>query len=74
MRQFISEVFPDKNGILKLEEKDFPDLKNVIENTLKSKKLEKGRKEVKEECWCFENESAGKTVDYIIEKSKELKV
>ena len=52
----------------KLEEKDFPDLKNVIENTLKSKKLEKGRKEVKEECWCFENESAGKTVDYIIEK------
>ena len=58
----------------KLEEKDFPDLKNVIENTLKSKKLEKGRKEVKEECWCFENESAGKTVDYIIEKSKELKV
>ena len=58
----------------KLEEKDFPDLKNVIENTLKSKKLEKGRKEVKEECWCFENESAGKTVDYISEKSKELKV
>lgn len=58
----------------KLEEKDFPDLKNVIENTLKSKELEKGRKEVKEECWCFENESAGKTVDYIIEKSKELKV
>ena len=58
----------------KLEEKDFPDLKNVMENTLKSKKLEKGRKEVKEECWCFENESAGKTVDYIIEKSKELKV
>ena len=52
----------------KLEEKDFPDLKNVIENTLKSKKLEKGRKEVKEECWCFENESAGKTGDYIIEK------
>ena len=58
----------------KLEEKDFPDLKNVIENTLKSKKLEKGRKEVKEECWCFENDSAGKTVDYIIEKSKELTV
>ena len=50
------------------------EVKNVIENTLKSKELEKGRKEVKEECWCFENESAGKTVDYIIEKSKELKV
>ena len=30
MRQFISEVFPDKNGILKLEEKDFRYLKQVL--------------------------------------------
>ena len=30
MRQFISEVFPDKNGILKLEEKDFHYLKQVL--------------------------------------------
>ena len=57
---------------IKLEEQDFPNLKNVIETALKSRKFEKGRQEVKDECWRFEGESVKRTVDYIIAKSDEL--
>lgn len=52
-----------------LQEKDFDNLKTVIDNALNSPKLEKGRKEVSEEAWQYPGESAKRVVNYIVNKS-----
>ena len=53
---------------IKLEEKDFSNLKEIIDKALTSKELEQGRKEIKAECWNFEGESAKRTVDFLTKK------
>ena len=53
---------------IKLEEKDFSNMKEIIDKALSSKELELGRKEVKAECWNFEGESAVRTVDFLTGK------
>lgn len=57
---------------IKLEEKDLKNIKEIIDKAIKSKKLAIGRKEIKDECWNFEKESAKRTVDYLIEKKQSL--
>ena len=53
---------------IKLEEKDFSNMKEIIDKALSSKDIELGRKEVKAECWNFEGESAVRTVDFLTGK------
>lgn len=58
---------------VRLEEKDFDNLKTVIDGALTSKELEAGRKEVREEAWRYIGESAVRVVDYLTSKSLENK-
>lgn len=58
---------------IKLEEKDFSNMKEIIDKALSSKELEQGRNEVKSECWNFEGESAKRTVDFLTNKLNEQK-
>lgn len=58
---------------VRLEEKDFDNLKTVIDGALTSKELEAGRKEVREEAWRYTGESAVRVVDYLTSKSLENK-
>lgn len=50
---------------VKLEEKDFDKMKEVIDGALASKELAAGREEVKAEAWRYIGESAKRTVDYL---------
>lgn len=56
----------------KLDEKDFPNIKNLIDNIINDKSLVKNREIVREECWSNIGKSAKLTVDYLIEKNLEL--
>ena len=62
-----------KIGIM-LQEKDFDNLKNVIDSALNSSALEQGRKEIAEEAWKHTGESAMRVADYMINKKEELKL
>lgn len=62
-----------KIGIM-LQEKDFDNLKNVINSALNSSALEQGRKEIAEEAWKHTGESAMRVADYMISKKEELKL
>ena len=55
-----------------LEEKDFSNLKEVIDNTLNSEKLSLGREKVRSECYANVGESVINAVEYILNKEKEL--
>lgn len=58
---------------VRLEEKDFDNLKTVIDGALTSKELEAGRTEVRAEAWRYTGESAVRVVDYLTSKSLENK-
>ena len=55
-----------------LEEKDFSNLKEVIDNTLNSEKLSLGREKVRSECYANVGKSVINAVEYILNKEKEL--
>lgn len=55
-----------------LKESDFPNIKDVMDNLMKSKELRSSRTEVIAESWSNIGESAKLTVDYLINKQKEL--
>lgn len=57
---------------IKLEEKDFGDLKAIIEETINSSSLEKSRNKVKEMCWANIGNSSEKCVNTLINKRNEL--
>lgn len=57
---------------VKLEEKDFDRLKEVIDSTLASKELMAERQKAKEEFWQHQGESGRLTVDYLVKKHSQL--
>lgn len=56
---------------LKLEEKDFGNIKEVINNALSSTSLQEARNEIKEECWAQVGNAAKNIVDFITAAPKE---
>ena len=57
----------------KLEKDDIKKIKQVIDDTINSKKLSEGRKEVKDTAWEYKGEAAVRTADYIVKKLEEIK-
>ena len=55
-----------------LKEADFDNLKAVIDETMASEKYEEGRKAAIEESWHHRGKAAELTVDYLVNKLKEL--
>ncbi len=53
---------------IKLEEKDFDKIKEVLENAMKSSSLEKGREEVRAMCLSHSGKSSKLIVDYLVRK------
>ncbi len=58
---------------IKLQEKDFSHIKDVIQVALQSRELQQGRDSVREECWANIGHSASATFNYLVNKEKELK-
>ena len=56
-----------------LREAEFDDIKRIIDETIKSTNLEKGRESVRNQNWSNIGESAKLASDYIIKKHSELK-
>lgn len=57
---------------VKLEQKDFPRIGEVIRTAIESAALKQGRDEIRSECWEHRGESAERIVSYAIEKQKSL--
>ncbi len=57
----------------KLEEKDFGNIKQIIDQTIASKEFKKNIEILKDEAWMHRGESAKRTVDYLVSKYDELK-
>lgn len=57
---------------IKLEEKDFPQIKTIIENAMNSSSLAEERKKVSDEAWQNKGKSASSIADYLISKLGEL--
>lgn len=58
---------------VKLQEKDFDRIGDVIQSALESGDLQKGRDAVRSECWANVGGSAKAEFDYLIKKHEELK-
>ena len=56
----------------RLDEKDFQDIKNLIDSMTSDQILKKNRDKVRDESWVNIGNSAKLTVDYLIEKNLEL--
>lgn len=61
----------DECGI-KIEEKDFSNIKKVIESASDSEKLRAARHKAKEEGWMHEGEAGKRAFDYMVKVVKEL--
>lgn len=57
----------------RLEKDDIKNIKQVIDDTISSRKLSEGRREVKDIAWEYKGEAAARTVDYLVNKLAELK-
>lgn len=57
----------------RLDEKEFPNIKQIIDGLSENKALEESREKIRKECWANIGNSAKLTVDYIIQKGLELK-
>ena len=55
-----------------LQEKDFPRMKDVIQEILESRQRKDAIEKVRAEAWQYIGESAVKTVDYLVRKHREL--
>ena len=55
-----------------LEEKDFDNIKEVIDSVSDSDVYRNGRRKYSEMAWMFKGESAERTVDYLVSKYEEL--
>ena len=58
---------------VKLKEKDFSRMKEVIDSTIASSQFAEGRKEVSAQAWQNKGECAKSVVDYLTNKAAELK-
>ena len=56
-----------------LQEKDFPRMKELIDEVIDDEQYAKGREQARREAWMYPGESAKRTVDYMIQKLQELK-
>lgn len=57
---------------IRLDENDFPRIKEVIEQTIKSEHLALGRAKAKAQAWMHTGESAVRTVDFLVAKYNEI--
>ncbi len=53
-----------------LDEKDFPNMKEVLDSVMASDTYREGRKNVREKVWQYVGESAERTVDYLLGEVK----
>ena len=58
---------------VKLEQNDFSRIKEVIDSTIESSEFAEGRKSVSDEAWQNKGKCAQSVVDYLLEKTQELK-
>ena len=58
---------------VRLEEKDFPSIAQVIKTALNSETLEQSRQRIKDEAWQNRGSSAKSVVDYLVEKREQIK-
>lgn len=61
----------DRIGV-KLDEKDFMNLKTLIDSTLYSSELSQERENVRKEVWKYPGESGKRVADFLIKKHQEL--
>ena len=57
---------------VRLEEKDFPSIAQVIKTALNSETLEQNRQRIKDEAWQNRGSSAKSVVDYLVEKRSRI--
>ena len=57
---------------VKLEEKDFPNIKQIIDSTIESTEFSNGRKEISLQAWQNKGKCASSTVDYLLEVQKAV--
>ena len=57
---------------VKLEEKDFPNIKQIIDSTIESTEFSNGRKEISLQAWQNKGKCASSTVDYLLEVQKTV--
>ena len=55
----------------KLEEKDFPNIKEILLQTIKDRELARGVEQLKEDCWQNRGNALDATVEYLIAKQNE---
>ena len=55
-----------------LNEENIPRLKELIDDCIENPRFGQGRAEAREEAWAHIGEAAGRTVDYLVRKRKEL--
>lgn len=55
-----------------LKESDFPNIKEVIDNTIASEQFKQGRDYVKNTAWMHRGEAAVNVVDYLVEKHADI--
>jgi CDP-glycerol glycerophosphotransferase (TagB/SpsB family) len=64
------EVLPDLG--VKLERKDFSNLKGIIDNLMRDESFQKGREKIRAQAWQFQGQGAKRTVDYLTAKYDQL--
>nr|WP_318660143.1 CDP-glycerol glycerophosphotransferase family protein [uncultured Treponema sp.] len=57
---------------IKLDKKDFPKMKEMIDSVIENKELKSSRERVRNEAWQYQGQGAEKTVDWLIEKYKRI--
>lgn len=65
-----TKVLPEMGR--KLEEKEFADIKNILLDALQDQKIASGIEKVKEDCWKNRGGALEATVEYLINKQKEI--
>ncbi len=57
---------------IKLDKKDFPKMKEMIDSVIENKELKASRDRVRAEAWQYQGQGAEKTVDWLLEKYKKI--
>jgi CDP-glycerol glycerophosphotransferase (TagB/SpsB family) len=57
---------------IELREEDFSNMKSIIDELIANEKYQAGRDRVRNEAWKYKGEAAIRTVDYLVDKHKEL--
>ena len=64
------KVLPDLG--VKLEQKDFGNIKAIIDNLMHDESFQKGREKIRNEAWQHPGEGAKRTADYLVSKYEEI--